>query len=92
MDEEAKLKHSTRIHQKETHIKKQVQIAKDYRMHKNGKWKYIEEPHRNHKKAILNCGDPNCVMCMNPRKAFGEKTLQEQKFEQRKLHMEMKDD
>ena len=37
--------------------------------------------HRYHKMKALNCGDPNCVMCMNPRKAFGHKTMQEIKFE-----------
>jgi hypothetical protein len=81
-----KMKHSTRLHQKQNHINRQVQIAKDYHMHKNMKWKSLDEPHRNHKTAILNCGDPKCVMCMNPRKAFGEKTMQEKKFEQKKLH------
>lgn len=90
MDEEAKLKHSTRIHQKENHIKKQVQLAKNYSYHKlsstKREWKYLTQPHRNHKKAIFNCGNPKCHMCMNPRKAFGEKTMQEKKFEQRKLH------
>lgn len=86
MDQDTKDKHSKRIQQKENHIKKQVKIAKDYHMDQNGKWKYISEPHRNHKKAILNCGDPKCTMCMNPRKAFGEKTMQEKKFDQRKLH------
>ena len=81
-----KLKHSKRIQQKENHVNKQIQIAKNYHMHKNGKWKLLDQPHRNHKTSILNCGDPNCIMCMNPRKSFGEKTMQEKKFEQRKLH------
>jgi hypothetical protein len=40
-----------------------------------------ESNHRFHKKNALNCGDPNYVMCMNPRKAFGEKTMQERRFE-----------
>jgi hypothetical protein len=39
------------------------------------------QPHRYHKKKALNCGDPKCVMCANPRKVFGHKTLQEKKFE-----------
>ena len=32
-------------------------------------------------KIGINCGNPNCVMCMNPRR-YGEKTIQELSFEQ----------
>jgi hypothetical protein len=81
--EDHKLKHSKRIHDTETKIKKQVNIAKEY--HADSKWKYIDQPHRNHKKHILNCGDPKCYMCMNPRKADGERTIQEKRFNQIKL-------
>ena len=45
----------------------------------------VKEPHKLHKVHAVNCGNPNCVMCMNPRKAFGEKTMQERKFEQMEL-------
>lgn len=30
----------------------------------------------------FNCGNPNCVMCGNPRKFNKEKTIQERSFEQ----------
>ena len=85
-DEISKKRHSRRLQLDENAINKQVRIAKDYNMHQNGKWKYIEQPHRNHKKHILNCGDSHCTMCGNPRKWFKEKTMQEKRFEQRKLH------
>lgn len=85
-DELSKKQHSRRLQLDENAINKQVRIAKDYNMHQNGKWKYIEQPHRNHKKHILNCGDSHCTMCGNPRKWFKEKTMQEKRFEQRKLH------
>jgi len=38
------------------------------------------QPHRYAKMHSLNCGDPDCVMCGNPRKFFKERTLQEKKF------------
>jgi len=85
-DELSKKQHSRRLQLDENAINKQVRIAKDYNMHQNGKWKYIEQPHRNHKKHILNCGDSHCTMCGNPRRFFKEKTMQEKRFEQRKLH------
>ena len=34
------------------------------------------------KKEDSNCGNPNCVMCGNPRKTFKEKTIQEKRLEQ----------
>lgn len=87
--EDDKKKHSRRLQQDQVAIDRQVRIAKDYNMHQSGKWKYLEQPHRNHKKHILNCGDPRCYMCANPRKVFKEKTMQEKRFEQReKIHDE----
>jgi hypothetical protein len=85
-DELSKKRHSRRLQLDENAINRQVRIAKDYNMHQNSKWKYIEQPHRNHKKHILNCGDSHCSMCGNPRRFFKEKTMQEKRFEQRKLH------
>ena len=74
-NEDTKVKHSKRIHKTENAVKKQVDIAKQYGMP-------VKEPHRLAKKHALNCGDPNCVMCGNPRKFFKEKTIQEKRFEQ----------
>jgi len=73
--EDAKIKHSKRLHADETHIKKQVKIAKLYGSN-------VEEPHRFAKHHAMNCGDPNCVMCGNPRKIWKEKTIQEKKFDE----------
>jgi hypothetical protein len=82
--EEDKIRHSERIHQKQVKIKKQLKIAKAHNA--DSKWKYVSEPHRNHKTHIFNCGNPKCVMCMNPRKSFGEKTIQELRFDQPAIH------
>ncbi len=74
-----KVKHSKRLHKEESSIKKQVKLAKEYGIP-------VKEPHKLHKKHLMNCGNPDCVMCMNPRKAFGEKTIQERKFEQKEKY------
>lgn len=72
-----KEKHSKRLHMDEVYIAKQVKIAKAYGIPvKSG------EEHRLHKKNAITCGNPDCVMCANPRKTFKEKTMQEKKFEQ----------
>ena len=77
--EEHKIKHSDRIHKKETYIKRQTKIAKSHGMPvKPG------EEHRLAKHSATTCGDPKCVMCGNPRKFFKEPTIQEKSFEQTK--------
>lgn len=72
-----KEQHSKRIYQKEVKINKQLKIAKA-----SGNQKYIEQPHRLIKHHAMDCGVPNCVMCANPRRTFGEKTMQERRFDQ----------
>jgi hypothetical protein len=74
-DEESKLKHSKRIQKTEIIIKKQTKIAKSHGMD-------IKEPHKLAKHHALDCGHANCPLCSSPRKLFGEKTKQEQSFEQ----------
>jgi hypothetical protein len=73
--EEDKIKHSKRLFQEEAAIAKQVKIAKTHGME-------IKKPHKLAKHHALDCGVPNCPMCSSPRKVTGEKTIQEQSFEQ----------
>jgi RNase H-fold protein (predicted Holliday junction resolvase) len=75
-NEDHKLKHSKRIYKKETKIKRQVNIAKEHGLD-------VSQPHKFIKHNALNCGNPNCIICGNPRKIWGEKTMQEKKFEER---------
>ncbi len=78
--EEDKFKHSKRLLKDENAIKKQMKIAKDHKVTEfNPK---LDQPHRFHKHYVMNCGNPDCFMCANPRKIFKEKTIQEQRFEQ----------
>lgn len=75
-----KQKRNKRIEREETAIQRQVRIAKKHRVSEYSP--KVDEPHRYHKQHAMNCGNPDCFMCGNPRKFFGEKTLQERKFEQ----------
>jgi hypothetical protein len=75
MDQDSKDKHSKRIYQKETQIARQMKIAKAHRFP-------VKAPHKLSKMSAVDCGDPNCVMCTNPRKAFNEDTIQEKSFKQ----------
>jgi hypothetical protein len=72
--DEDKIKHSRRISKKRTAIQKQVKIAKAHGI-------TVREYHRYAKHHALNCGRPHCMLCSNPRRTWGEKTIQEKKFE-----------
>jgi hypothetical protein len=87
-DEFDKIKHSKRIHQKDTVVKNKIKIAKTYG------WKHVlANPHKYLKCSLFSCGNPNCIFCMNPRKAFKEKTIQERKFDSKtKADQKNKDD
>lgn len=81
--EELKDKHAERFFQKVKKLARKLKLAKVYN-HEHA----LKNPHKYHKASLFNCGNPNCVMCMNPRKAFDEKSMQERSFEQNKLHDE----
>ena len=73
--EEEKVKHSKRILKTDNAVKKQVKIAKEFGIP-------VKEPHKFAKVHAMNCGNPKCFMCSNPRKVFNEKTIQEKRLEQ----------
>lgn len=72
-----KLKHGERLQQKENKLNRKMKLAKEY-----GVTHVLKNPHKYHKTSPFNCGNPDCLMCANPRKIFKEKTIQEQRNEQ----------
>jgi hypothetical protein len=68
-----KFKHSKRLLKDENAVKKQTKIAKEFGVP-------VDEPHKFAKHHAMNCGNPNCVMCSNPRKTFKELTPQEKRL------------
>ena len=77
-DELTKEKHSKRLFTDKVKAKKQKNILKDYHLDVDP----FESVIYFNKKHALICGNSNCVMCGNPRKFFGEKTIQEKKFDE----------
>lgn len=82
--EQDKIKHSSRLHQEEVHIKKQVKIAKAAGIH-------VDEPHKFAKHHAMDCGNPKCPVCSNPRKLYKEPSIQEKRFFQPGLQEEGND-
>lgn len=74
-DDISENKRSKRRQETDNFIKKQQKIARS-----NNVPEHEYESHRYAKTKAMNCGDPDCVMCMNPRKAFKQKTLKEKSF------------
>ena len=71
--EQDKIKHSKRLLKDENAVKKQTKIAKDFGIP-------VTEPHKFAKHHAMNCGNPKCFMCSNPRKVFKELTQQEKRL------------
>ncbi len=74
-----KEKRQKRFEQKKRHIDRQVKVKKSsYSFNKYGE---TIQPHRFHKMNAMDCGVTGCIWCGNPRRVWGDKTRQEEKFE-----------
>ena len=76
--EEDKFKHSKRLLKDENAVKKQVKIAKAHGL--TDKDRAVKEPHRMSKHHAMDCGQPGCMLCGNPRKLWHELTAQEKRM------------
>jgi hypothetical protein len=73
----AKYLNSRRRFKDESAIKKQLKIAKAHGL--SFKDKAIKEPHRLAKHHAMDCGQPGCMMCGNPRKTHKDKLTAQEK-------------
>ena len=79
-NETAKYINSRRRHKNDVAIARQVRIAKSHGLGFHDK--AIKEPHRMAKHHAMDCGQPGCMLCGNPRKIFKERTAQEKRMYQ----------
>jgi len=79
-NERAKYLNSRRRHRTDVAIARQVRIARQHGLGSNDR--HIKEPHRHAKHHAMDCGQPGCMLCGNPRRIFKERTIQEQRQEQ----------
>ncbi len=71
-DSQSKFKTSKRRQKDENAVKKQAKIAKEHGAP-------VKEPHRLHKRHAMDCGNPECYLCGNPRKTHKDKLTQQEK-------------
>ena len=80
--DEDKIKHSKRLLKDTNAINKQVKIAKSHGLTNNNP--ILAEPHRLAKHHAMDCGNPECYLCGNPRKTHKDKlTIQEKRNNQK---------
>lgn len=77
----AKFINSSRRHKNDVAVARQVRIAKQHGLGFNDQ--SIKEPHRLSKHHAMDCGNPECYLCGNPRKTHKDKlTAQEKRLYQ----------
>ena len=76
----AKYINSRRRHKNDVAIARQVRIAKAHGLGFHDK--AIKDPHRIAIHHAMDCGQPGCMLCGNPRKIFKERTTQEKRMYQ----------
>lgn len=76
-NEKAKFLNSQRRHKTDVAIAKQVKIAKQHGLGFSDK--QVKEPHRHAKRHAMDCGNPECFLCGNPRKTHKDKLTAQEK-------------
>ena len=76
-NETAKFINSRRRHKNDVAIARQVRIAKSHGLGFNDK--AIKEPHRMSKHHAMDCGNPHCFLCGNPRKTHKDRLTAQEK-------------
>ena len=91
-NKEDKTKHNTRMHRAWRAIKKQLGIIKS-RRHFLGASKQIDEaqPHRLAKKHAMDCGQPGCAICGNPRRTRRHKLKDQLTTQERRNNQKSND-
>ena len=74
----AKYKNSHRRHKTDVAIARQVKIVKSHSTYND---RNIRQPHRLAKHHGMDCGNPRCFLCGNPRKTHKDRlTAQERRL------------
>jgi hypothetical protein len=72
----AKFINSRRRHKTDVAIARQVQIAKSHGTYNLAN---IKQPHRLAKHHAMDCGNPKCYLCGNPRKTHKDRLTAQEK-------------
>jgi hypothetical protein len=70
-----KAKKANRLQKDQNAIQKQLKVAKAH----GSAEKYLKEPNRLSKHHAMDCGNPECYLCGNPRKTHKDKLTAQEK-------------
>jgi hypothetical protein len=76
-NEQAKFINSRRRHKNDVAVARQIKIAKAHGL--TNQDKTVKEPHRLVKHHALDCGNPECYLCGNPRKTHKDRLTAQEK-------------
>jgi len=76
-NELAKFINSRRRHKTDVAIARQINIARQHGLGFSDK--HIKEPHRHAKHHAMDCGQPGCMLCGNPRKTHKDRLTAQEK-------------
>jgi len=79
-NELAKYLNSRRRHKTDVAVARQVKIARAHGL--TAQDPAVKQPHRLAKHHAMDCGQPGCFLCGNPRKLFKQLTAQEKRMQQ----------
>ena len=74
-NENAKFLNSRRRHKNDVAIARQLKIAKQHHLPNTLRSPQERQPHRMAKHHAMDCGNPKCYLCGNPRKTHGKDRL-----------------
>jgi hypothetical protein len=75
----AKFLNSRRRHKTDVHIARQLKIAKQTHSLGETGSRVMKEPHRLAKHNVMDCGNPKCYLCGNPRKTHKDRLTAQEK-------------
>jgi hypothetical protein len=74
----AKFLNSKRRHKNDVAVARQLRIAKQHHI-ADYESRMEKEPHRMAKRHAMDCGNPKCYLCGNPRKTHKDKLTAQEK-------------
>ena len=78
-NDQAKFINSKRRHKNDVAVARQVKIAKAAHLPGTVPGRDIKQPHRMAKHHAMDCGNPHCYLCGNPRKTHKDKLTAQEK-------------
>ena len=78
-NDQAKFINSKRRHKNDVAVARQVKIAKAAHLPGTMPGPDIKQPHRLAKRHAMDCGNPQCYLCGNPRKTHKDKLTAQEK-------------